>query len=592
MKKSILKKGLIIGIVVLFVGASVVPSITGYDEDIEKIDYILNENESLNMKNDDHHDMIKQVIENGVISTDDWFEQAKLIASDGADYNHFGSSVSIDGDYAIIGANRDNDYGNFSGSAYIFIRSGSTWTEQAKLLAPDGQAGDEFGWSVSIDGDYAIVGAHYEDYNGEDSGSAYIFIRSGSAWTYQAKLTALSGEADDEFGCSVSINGDCAIVGSRYDDDNGVDSGSAYMFTRYGSVWIHEAILLASDGQAGDEFGCSVSINGDYAVIGAYLEDYGVADSGSAYVFAYIGSTWLQQAKLFAADGVNYDYFGRSVSIDGDYAIVGAYGDDDNGDRAGSAYIFIRSGSTWTEQAKLLASDGALIDYFGLSVSIDGDYAIIGAYHDDDNGDWSGSAYVFTRSGSTWTEQSKLTASDGETGDEFGRSVSIDGDYAIIGASFDNDNGVSSGSAYIYIKGLKPDLDCSGSLSWTDVTPGDAVSGSITVENIGDIDSLLDWQIESYPDWGDWSFDPDGGDDLLAGETEIIDVEVIAPDEPEETFIGEIKIVNCENSSDFCIIDVSLATPMNQQVDMHPLFQRILERFPNAFLILRHLMGL
>ena len=558
---------------------------------ISSVTGTIDENDTINMKNDDYNNLMKQVAEKGYILDDDWVQQNKLLASDGAAYNHFGSSVSIDGDYAIIGAYRDDDNGNFSGSAYIFIRSGSSWTQQAKFLASDGQAGDEFGYSVSIDGDYAIVGARYEDYNGEDSGSAYIFLRTGSAWTHQAKLTGLNGEADDEFGCSVSINGDCAIVGSRYDDDNGVDSGSAYMFTRYGSVWIHEAKLLASDGQAGDEFGCSVSIDGDYAIIGAYLEDGSAVDSGSAYIFIRSGSTWTEQAKLLALDGVTYDYFGRSVSIDGDYAIVGAYGDDDNGDRAGSAYIFTRSGSTWTEQAKLLASDGALIDYFGLSVSIDGDYAIIGAYHDDDNGDWSGSAYVFTRSGSTWTEQSKLTASDGETGDEFGCSVSIDGDYAIIGASFDNDNGVSSGSAYIYIKGLKPDLDCGGSLSWTDVTPGDTVSGSITVENVGDIDSLLDWQIDSYPDWGTWSFNPESGTNLLAGETSTIDVEVVAPDEPETEFTGEVVIVNCNDPSDTCTISVSLATPVsqfqsNQQI---PRFmQSIIERYP----ILRQVLGL
>ena len=620
MQKSLVRKGLVVGIIVLFVGASVIPSISGYDKNIENTDYVIDKNETLNMKNDDYNNLIRQVIESGVISTDDWLEQDKLLASDGSANNHFSSSVSMDGDYAIIGAYHDDDNGNFSGSAYIFTRSGSTWSEQAKLLAIDGQEGDEFGYSVSIDGDYAIVGARFEDYNGEDSGSAYIFTRSGSTWTHQAKLTAITGEADDEFGCSVSINGEWAIVGARFDDDNGVDSGSAYMFKRYGSVWIHEEKLIALDGQTGDEFGCSVSIDGDYAIIGAYLDDDIVTDSGSAYIFAYTGYTWLQQAILLAADGEDYDYFGKSVSINGDYAIIGAYGDDDNGDRSGSAYIFTRSGSTWNEQAKILASDGELIDYFGLSVSIDEDYAIIGAYHDDDNGDWSGSAYIFTRSGSTWNEQAKLLASDGAAFDEFGYSVSIDGDYAIIGARWDDDNGVGSGSAYIYIKGLIPDLDCSGTLNWTGVTPGSIVTGSFTVENIGEPDSLLDWEINSFPDWGTWSFDPDGGTGLTG--YIIVEVEVVAPDEQEETFTGEIKIINSENLSDFCIIDVSLATPVNQQGDYtitakakdifdaesdwgelevempvnqqvtNSLLQMILERFPNAFPILRYLLGL
>ena len=244
----------------------------------------INDNTDFKKETDDYDDLIQQVTDKGFILDDDWPQQNKLLASDGAAYDHFGYSVSIDGDYAIVGARHDDDNGVDSGSAYIFTRSGSTWTEQAKLLATDGEAGDEFGYSVSIDGDYAIIGAHLEDGTTVDSGSAYIFIRSGSAWTHQAKLTGLNEEADDEFGCSVSINGDWAIVGARYDDDNGVDSGSACMFTRSGSVWIHEAKLLATDGEAGDEFGCSVSIDGDYAIIGAYLEDGTTVDSGSAYI--------------------------------------------------------------------------------------------------------------------------------------------------------------------------------------------------------------------------------------------------------------------------------------------------------------------
>jgi len=594
MNNNMWEKGLVLGIIMLFVGASIIPSITGYDKDVENTDYMINENEILNMKNDDYNNLMRQAFEIGVISRDDWLEQDKLLASDGAANNHFSSSVSIDGDYAIIGAYHDDDNGDFSGSAYIFTRSGSTWTEQAKLLAIDGQAGDEFGYSVSIDGDYAIVGARNEDYNGEDSGSAYIFTRSGSTWTHQAKLTAINGEADDEFGCSVSINGEWAIVGARFDDDNGVDSGSAYMLKRYGSVWVHEEKLIASDGQAYAEFGCSVSIDGEYAIIGAYLDDDIVTDSGSAYIFTNTGSTWLQQAKLLATDREDYDYFGKSVSINQDYAIIGAYGDDDNGDRSGSAYIFTRSGSTWNEQAKILASDGELIDYFGLSVSIDEEYAIIGAYHDDDNGDWSGSAYIFTRSGSTWNEQAKLTASDGQTFDEFGYSVSIDGDYAIIGAFGDNENGVGSGSAYVYIKGLIPDLDCSGSLSWTGVTPGAPVEDSFIVENIGDEGSLLNWEIESYPEWGTWTFTPSNGQDMTPEDGQLtVEVEVIAPDKKNSEFTGEVKIVNSENSSDYCTIDVSLATPRNKAFNFNfPLLSWLFERFPNMFPILRHMLML
>ncbi|MFE3846210.1 hypothetical protein ACFL1L_05075, partial [Thermoplasmatota archaeon] len=327
---------------------------------------------------------------------------------------------------------------------------------------------------------------------------------------------------------------------------------------------------------------------------GARLDDYNGENSGSAYVFTRLDTDWAEwteQAKLRASDGAAGDQFGYSVSINGDYAIIGARLDDDNGAYSGSAYVFIRSGTDWTQQAKLLASDGYIGDNFGFSVSIDGDYAIIGARLDDYNGENSGSAYVFIRSGTAWTQQVKLLASDGDAGDYFGGSVSIDGDYAIIGACGDNDNGDGSGSAYVFKKNI-PDLDCDGTLSWTDITPEETVTGTFTVENIGEIGSLLDWEIESYPDWGNWIFTPESGIDLLAGETEEIDVKIIAPDEQEETFTGEVVLVNSEYLDDTCVIDVRLATPVNQQVDIYPLFQRILERFPNAFLILRHLMGL
>jgi len=251
--------------------------------------------------------------------------------------------------------------------------------------------------------------------------------------------------------------------------------------------------------------------------------------------------------------------------------------------------VFTRSGSTWIQQAKLLPSDGATYDYFGNSVSLDGDTAIIGARGDDDNGYWAGSAYIFTRSGTNWTEEQKLLASDGVAYDYFGCSVSIDGEYAIVGVYGADDD---KGSAYVFNKPIPiPDLDCDGSLSWTDVTPGSTVTGEFTVSNIGDSGSLLDWEIQSFPDWGDWTFYPESGTGLEEGDTVTIDVEVIAPDEQEETFTGEIKIINSENESDFCIIPVSLATPVsqfqsNQQI---PTFlQSIIERYP----ILRQVLGL
>ena len=346
-----------------------------------------------------------------------WYEHKKLVASAGAADNYFGFSVSIDGDYAIIGAHADD---SFTGAAYIFKRDGTTWTKQAKLLASDGAAFDFFGGSVSIDGDYAIIGAP-----GDIRGSAYVFKRDGTSWTQKKKLTASDGAAGDQFGCSVSICGDYAIIGAWYDDDNGDNSGSAYIFKRVGSNWNEQDKLLASDG-AGGHFGCSVSIDGDYVIIGAEWSD-------SSYVFKREGTIWTQEDKLSASDYVSGDYFGCSVSIDGDYAIIGAYFKNYY---HGSAYVFKRTGTSWAEEDKLTASDDRGYG-FSFSVSIDGDYAIIGAPWDLENGYEHGSAYIFKRDGTNWNEQDKLHASDGAEVDHFGCSVSIDGDYTLIGAEGD-----------------------------------------------------------------------------------------------------------------------------------------------------------
>ncbi len=379
-------------------------------------------------------------------------ENIKNNASDAAEFDYFSSSVSISGDYAIVGAYQDDDNGSGSGSAYIFNRAGNTWTQQAKLTASDGAASDNFGWSVSISGDYAIVGAYGNDDNGLGSGSAYIFNRVGTTWTQQAKLTASDGAAADQFGFSVSISGDYAIVGAYLNDDNGSNSGSAYIFNRSGSLWSIQAKLTASDGAADDFFGYKVSISGDDAIVGAYENDDNGSRSGSAYIFNRSGSTWTQQAKLTASDAAEADEFGVSVSISGDYAIVGAYVDDDDGSGSGSAYIFNRSGSIWTQQAKLTALDGAAFDFFGVSVSISGDYAIVGAYGNDDYGSSSGSAYIFNRVGTIWTQQAKLTASDGAAFDNFGWSVAISSDYVIVGAPDNDGNGSNSGSVYFFEK--------------------------------------------------------------------------------------------------------------------------------------------
>ena len=320
---------------------------------------------------------------------------------------------------------------------------------ETKLTRSDGSVGDAFGRSVSISGDYVIIGAYSDDDIGNSSGAAYIFRRMGAIWM-QTKLVASDGADYDFFGASVSVSGDFAIIGAPRDDENGNSSGSAYVFRREDTSWVEEAKITPSDGVSFDYFGTAVSISGDLAVVGAPGYELFTNPPGAAYVFRREGTDWVEEAKLLADDGADNDYFGFSVFVSGDYAIIGAHGNDDNGAKSGSAYIFKREGLDWIEEAKLIASDGQRGDFFGHSVSLSGDYAIIGAPYDDDDGIDAGSGYVFKWDGSEWIENVKLNQINEAARDWFGYSVSISGDYAVVGSVRDDDNGSSSGSAYIY----------------------------------------------------------------------------------------------------------------------------------------------
>ena len=382
-----------------------------------------------------------------------WVIQAKLTASDAAAEKHFGSAVALHGDMAVVGAYGDDSSGSDSGSAYVFIRSGSTWSEEAKLTASNGVADDKFGTSVALDGSTIVIGAPYADAEGADTGSAYVFVRSGVTWSEEAILPNSNGEDGEQFGTSVAISGETVLIGSPLDNcASGLCEGAAFVFIRSGTTWSEEAKLTASEGAANDGFGFAISLEGDTAVAGAYGNDDVADNSGAAYVFTRLGSTWSQQAKLTASDAAEDDYFGRAVALDSDTILVGAHYDDDGSSNSGSAYLFTRSGTVWSQQSKLTASDAAENDYFGRAVALDGDIAVLGVPFDDDGGSNSGSAYIFTRSGSTWSQQAKLTASDVNMADEFGISAALDGNTALIGAHYDDDGGENSGSAYVFTR--------------------------------------------------------------------------------------------------------------------------------------------
>ena len=383
------------------------------------------------------------------------FAEQKLMASDGVVGDQFGNGVAISGDTAVVGANAYGATVGGPGAAYVFVRSGNSWALQQKLTASDGATDDAFGSDVAISGDTIIVGA-FGDTTGANTGqgSAYIFVRSGTAWTQQQKLTAGDGAGFDNFGYTVSIAGDTAVAGSPGSNigANG-DQGAAYVFTRSGTAWTQQQKLTAADGLAADVFGNSVGLAGDTVVVSAPEDTTGGnIQQGSAYVFTRTGTVWTQQQKLTASDATIYDYFGFSIAVSGDTVVIGTQEDIGTSFQQGSAYVFTRSGTAWTQQQKLTANDGAANDTFGNSVAIAGDMVIVSAAGDTNGTNQrQGSAYLFTRTGTAWTQGQKLTASDGAAGDFFGTSVSISGSTALVGA-FGDTIGANSfqGSAYVF----------------------------------------------------------------------------------------------------------------------------------------------
>ncbi len=376
--------------------------------------------------------------------------EIKVHANDPGASDEFGRTVAISSDYAIAGAHFDDDYGANSGSAHVFHREGLKWVHQAKLHASDAGADDKFGRCVAISGDFLIVGAPDNDDAGADSGAAYVFRRTDASWTEQAKLVASDAAAGDKFGGSVAIAGDFVLVGAYGDDDNGSASGSVYVFVRNGETWNQQAKLTPNDGASGDDFGWAVSICSNYAVVGAYGDDDTLTGSGSAYVFFHDGANWTQQAKLTANDPQASAGFGMSVAISGDSAIIGAPWTDDGGNDSGSACIFERQGTSWSQRAKLSAQNAEAGAMFGHSVSISGDSVVVGGLYDDEGGNNCGAAYVFQRRAPAWIQKTKVIPSDAAADDQFGQAVGVSGDFAIVGSPYDSDSGTHSGSAYVY----------------------------------------------------------------------------------------------------------------------------------------------
>ena len=382
--------------------------------------------------------------------------KSKLIANDGAANDDFGFSVAIDGNIAVVGA-VDADIGGNSnqGAAYVFTKTSGGWTQTQKLIAADGAAGDFFGWSVAIGGGVIVVGADEANVDGNnEQGAAYVFTKIGGVWTQTAKLTAADGVAGDHFGESVAISGGVIVIGAYLADiDGNNEQGAAYVFTKIGGVWTQTAKLTADDGVAGEHFGESVAIAGGVIVIGAYLADIGGnIGQGAAYVFAKTSGGWTQTAKLTAADGAAGDNLGESVAIAGGVIVVGAdKADIDGNSNQGAAYVFTKTSGGWSQTQKLIATDGTAGDTFGFSVVITGGLIVVSTPLSDIGGNiGQGAAYVFTCKNGVWNQISKITANDGAAGDRFGYSVAITGNRAVVGANLANVGGnIQQGVAYI-----------------------------------------------------------------------------------------------------------------------------------------------
>jgi drug/metabolite transporter superfamily protein YnfA len=447
------------------------------------------------------------------LSAADWAEitallpeqQAYLKASNTQLEDGFGYSVALSGDTVVVGApeefsaatgvdgDQDDNSASYSGAAYVFVRTGSAWSQQAYLKASNSEEHDRFGVSVALSGDTVVVGAPEEssaatgvdgdqnDNSAPASGAAYVFVRVGSAWSQQAYLKASNSEEYDSFGASVALSGDTIVVGAPEESSAATDingdqndnseygSGAAYVFTRAGGTWSQQVYLKASNTEEYDRFGRSVALSGDTVVVGAPEEssaatgvngdqsDNSAFYSGAAYVFVRAGGIWSQQAYLKASNTEEYDSFGVSVALSGDTIAVGApeessiatgvdgVQNDDSASYSGAAYVFVRTGGIWSQQAYLKASNTEEYDSFGVSVALSGDTVVVGAPEEssaatgvdgdqNDNSEYSsGAAYIFVRAGGTWMQQAYLKTSNTEEYDRFGSSVALSGDTVVVG---------------------------------------------------------------------------------------------------------------------------------------------------------------
>jgi hypothetical protein len=369
-----------------------------------------------------------------------WGGEHRLEAPDSAEIDQFGYAVALAEGRALVGAYGETLY---QGAAYVFAREGDGWLEEQKLFPGEGVEGDSFGWSVSLGAERLLIGAPAR---ASQRGAAYVFVRDGDSWLEEQVLAASDGMEGDQFGWSVSLFEDRALVGAF---SRGGSRGASYLFHLTDGVWLEEQVLVANDGAESDLFGYAVALSASGALIGAPGNE---SAKGAAYLFTPGDTSWQIRAKLTADHGVEDGYLGISVSLAAGRALVGASSDES---LRGAAYVFADSDGSFREEQKLAASDGAPGHRFGNALALGVDRALVGAYASDDS---RGAAYAFAFSDGSWSERQKLVASDGISSDFFGWSVAMDADHVILGAHYDD---VLRGAAYVYSLGLGQGEGCS-----------------------------------------------------------------------------------------------------------------------------------
>ncbi len=378
--------------------------------------------------------------------------ETKLLANDAEFGDVFGNEVAIQGNIAVIGAEGDSPLGFGTGAAYVFEKTSSGWQQQQKLTASDSASHKFFGASVAIDGDRIVIGAYGDQNAGNFSGAAYVFVRSGSTWVEEQKLTGSESSFVDSFGRSVAIEGDTVVCGAFGNSDPGQSEvGSVYVFRRTETGWIEQQELTASDAATGWRFGLSVDISNGTIVTGADGNSALGFFSGAIYIFSFDGSNWTEQQKLHAQDAAESASFGFHVAISGDTIVAGAPQDTVGTLMRGAAYIFSRKTNGWSQDRKLVGKDTNAFDGFGLRVAVNEETILVGSPNDSELAFRGGSAYVYKLNGqSGWSLREKLYPSDPAKDDTFGLAVAASGNTVLVGAPAKSDIAFMGGAAYLY----------------------------------------------------------------------------------------------------------------------------------------------